>query len=1636
MNTTINIKSPFGQTLLGTPINTGAKGYYSLMQHDYITLPFSLPEPIGFALGSYADLRGVFDEALGGKLAKIYYVKNVQNPTYNTSTGGYDYTLRLDAYYWLWANFIFKYTPENAGQEASWSLTAPLSVHLGVYLRNLSALGFTYGTGIAFIFEIDSTVSTEAIALTYSNTNLIDALSMMAEALDCEWWVRENVIHFGKCEQGDPVELEIGVSAETMTRNESKGTYATRVYAFGSTRNIPANYRPTTEQAVVNGVVQKRLMLPEDTPYIDAYPNMTRDQVVETVLVLEDVYPRRIGTLSDVKTVDRAIEDEEGEQTGTFKAYQYKDTGITFDESYILPDKELRIVFQSGKLNGLDFAVTFNPNNSDPAEQLWEIVANEDYGRLLPDETLKPENGDTYILYNFDIALVSDQYISSAEEELKEKAENYVAKTKVDDGTYTVPLYADWVKEDEINRTFDFGQKISLKNPAFFGSENRVSRVIGWEMNLDIPHDRPIYTIGESAQYSRIGELEDKVDAITYGGQTYMGGGGSGVYLIKTNDSTPASNYNAFSALRSLAMFLRKDKDDSAHGHITFEQGLTALADILTDVIRSKDFSTGPFGTGFIVKRDPTTGKSYIETDELYVRLKAYFEALEVKHLSHVGGRFVASPAGMECVRVETVAAEYENLYDSNGQTIYDSEGEEVLVPRTGGEQAYRCYFKQTDGEREIVNEFDIDDLAQCREFNVKEGVSHNVSNQYYWRRVIGLGENYIDLSITDCDTGSMVPKAGDTIVTIGNKTDTERQHVVFLSSYDNDAPCIKLYSGINSYSMLNKEVTVISPNADKNVFTGKVVIKPGSSGFGNLTDAPDMTLINQEIQNAKQDAADASKAAGEVQQSVTNLNNYINGAFSDGIISETESKAIAAYINIVNNEKESAEAVFEELDNNPYLAGSAKVELGNKKNALLTAISALISSINTAISDGKTTTAEKQDVDAKYATFNTACADFNEAVKAAEKSIQDKLKGYSDNAQKAADAAKQAASNAQANANEAKSNVTNLNKYVDGAFKDGIVTETEAKAIATYLNTVNSSKKAMDATYTVLYNNAYLTGTSKSDLYSAKRSFDSAVSSLTSAINTAISDGKATEQEKENVDTKFATFNNAYATLSTAIENANKAIQDKVKQEAKDEAKKDIDAQLGEVDASVKDAIAKQLGYSDYDDMVYYAKRGQTIINGGVINTSILESAIVITSQLIANAIMANTLNVNNKFKVYTDGSVDISGVLHSLGSKTELVVSDGYVRIMYNGTDVAKISVNENTGMPEMALYRNNRSCIVTAERILMNTGLGSNSFLTIDAAEIGYGTVKVNNNGLLYLENNTYDVITVAIRVSPSGSGTTRPSPSSLHMVMKGESETVEAIPYEGYQFDHWSDGGSQKHTVTWSEGGEVLTAYFTEIPTTRYTVTLKASPTAGGSVSGGGSYEEGTRRTVSATANSGYRFIRWSDGGQQSHQVIWDGNKTLTAYFETYTVTDEEIFTGTALTSSSYWEATGGCSISSVSGGEARFLMQQYSGQGEYVIFNKGRLGSKLEQGHRYRLEMEARATTKDALLIAIIGEADEDVLGTVFYGEQVNNGVLNTVYESFVGEFTAERDSTSADGFCIAVNADCTLYIRSISLKEI
>lgn len=177
-------------------------------------------------------------------------------------------------------------------------------------------------------------------------------------------------------------------------------------------------------------------------------------------------------------------------------------------------------------------------------------------------------------------------------------------------------------------------------------------------------------------------------------------------------------------------------------------------------------------------------------------------------------------------------------------------------------------------------------------------------------------------------------------------------------------------------------------------IISGKIRFQSGSSGLYELSEWEDVSNLITQAQNTANTAVESAKNANTA---IGNLNNYVNGAFADGIITEAEAKAIEKYINTVNNTKAAVEAAYNKLYTNAYLTGTAKTGLLNAKVTLMGSIENLISAINSAIADGRTTVIEKNNVDNKYATFNSAYADFNTAVEVANKAIQDKLKGYSD---------------------------------------------------------------------------------------------------------------------------------------------------------------------------------------------------------------------------------------------------------------------------------------------------------------------------------------------------------------------------------------------------------------------------------------------------------------------------------------------------------------------------------------------------------------------------------------------------------------------------------------------------------------
>lgn len=836
----VTIYNRQGEAVFSTPINKGSKAKYTLMQEDYATLIFSVESPIRFNLGDY------FNYSYNGKHIKRYEVIDLVNPKPNKNTGGYDYELRLDAYYWKWRNKIFKYYNDSTttSKETSWNITATIDVIMGVFIRNLNDYNYKYYAGWnPYTFDLSTLENaSEAKLVTFDNTNMIDALNAIAEAWEYEWWVTENIIHFGKCEYGDnyvPLHTltheQASANVDEMSQSGNRATYATRIFAYGSERNLPSNYRATDNTDVVNAVVQKRLMLPEDKPYIDAYryvngqrvnigeegyengSEMPQEEAVEGGITLDKVYPRSTDTIIDIKAdeITDTIENEDGTTTEEkWTRYRVKlsssqNQTTWFKNKYILEGQTLRISFEDGLLNGMDFDVTFNPegaSESNVDSQWFEIVRNEEYGRKLPDDTLKPSLGDSVVLYNWDIsAMMSDGlgYIADAEEELYTEAVKEIKKMMIDPNNYNCVMMSDVMlgydlKTNTANPdnalTLDVGQRVLLINSAFFESGERKSRIIGYEYNLDLPWDSPTYTVGESVSVGRLSALESKVDNLTIKGIASTNtnkGGGSNIYIIGANDITKATDKNVYSALRSDKSFARKD-----------------VGDLIQDVwkfykhIQSKDFDSGALGYGFWLGYDQydennNGTNSHLEVDTLKVRKKTMFDSLEIKHVSHVGGELILSPAGATISKVAEATS------------------------------MYRCYFRNNDDTSEIVNQFAAGDLVMCKTFNL------DGNQRYYWRTCTNVGKGsdgmaYIDLSKTMCDqtTTNDAPAEGDVIVTVGNSRYTARQNVIIISSYATGAPSISLYQGINNFTLSDDKMPVRISSTLGNKFTGEFYIQ------------------------------------------------------------------------------------------------------------------------------------------------------------------------------------------------------------------------------------------------------------------------------------------------------------------------------------------------------------------------------------------------------------------------------------------------------------------------------------------------------------------------------------------------------------------------------------------------------------------------------------------------------------------------------------------------------------------------------------------------------------------------------------------------------------------------------------------
>lgn len=295
-------------------------------------------------------------------------------------------------------------------------------------------------------------------------------------------------------------------------------------------------------------------------------------------------------------------------------------------------------------------------------------------------------------------------------------------------------------------------------------------------------------------------------------------GGTPSLYIIAIDDDTPPNDANVYSALRSDKNYISKVNPDIARALIDFEKGIRVKDKASIDAngdssfnslsveelskfkngLEVGSFSSGSLGTGGCFKE--LGGKSYLELDNLFVRNKATFEELQIRKLSHVSGGQIFSAAGFKCTGVDDFGSEY------------------------------RCYFKSESEGVRVTNGFVIGDQAIVKEFN-------KISNTYYWGLVIGVGGDYIDLSKSDVDAGSVMPKAGDDIVQLGNRTNVDRQNAIIISSAGVGSPYIVQYKGINSFDLSNAEV-VTRLSKDGNLIKGDFIVESTGENINSLIEA------------------------------------------------------------------------------------------------------------------------------------------------------------------------------------------------------------------------------------------------------------------------------------------------------------------------------------------------------------------------------------------------------------------------------------------------------------------------------------------------------------------------------------------------------------------------------------------------------------------------------------------------------------------------------------------------------------------------------------------------------------------------------------------------------------------------------
>lgn len=1135
--------------LMQAEVTSAAKREQEMSKSDYISLSFSAAEKVILPIGAYINYTYKIDKVR--EVTRKFLLLESYEPTQSDECS-WKYTPQFQHPKMILSKtpfFIYTRNSQNVEVKQNvWSFVGTTSA-LSEKIKDFLNKDLMFGEcGWKVIF---SNVTANTVNVSFSDNDFISALTAITNAIgdNCEWHIDydDEIIYIGKVLIGaTPVVLEVGKNVGVPSINNSKEGYYNAFSIFGGTRNITqvnskgenvssGDIRLQLDEG--NGTIlidgKERSYSIDKYSTLDLRADKTKEPLFTKVLDFSQIYPSLNTYVYNVRGRVKYVLDDNNKKIpisynadGSVKEYKtftvwymklaypttekvegktIINTTVDDDVTHYWYDFEVTDdLLIKGKNIGCSFEANFNTgalstplagrgtngdyvgfeliyhkeaSSSHTSDDVskdnfsvlagdYEIIYQEDNEVIIPtnkEEMLIPRGErlpslkcNITVLYN--IAMADTIYYEDAQNRLLEKAKEEIVRLLSDLNNYEVKSYSDVFLED--NPQLQIGQSVTYKDGHGY---ELATRVLKLSTNIDYDFIQSI-TIGNQVINGTITQLKEDVQTIIASGGSSGNGGGYSVSQLRKLIAKYGSDN-----------FISKQFDDIANGTITFQKVQKFL----------KGMKVGANGDWTLDELDNT----HLTVDYLQVRMKAIFETLEILHTDTLGGELFITPVGSNRIlKVEEVNITYDGV----------------------SQKAYRCYFLGEQDGSKVENKWKVGDQARSKSFNLTQGKFHNVGNHYYWRLVIGVstetveieGKNYhyVDLSDIDKDTSSDIPMVDDVLNQVGSRTDIARQSCLAFSAVDTYSPSVTLYHGVNGYTFNNKEYVDYGVNHS----TGKAFFHVyGDMYFG---DRP-TSANNYEGESYVKFDSETKKVTikGELDIKST----------YDG---KTLDKYIADKRRIFGSQPVPPYDV-----NDMWVNATYPNDGSTYKNEIL--------KCSTAKAEG-----EKFDIaDWKLASKYTDDTKAEEAKKAAEKA-QEEIK------------------TTQSNLNTLGTTVSNNKKAFDDFTSDGYLDSSEIAAIAQDSKRLEDDYNAAVESYNNVVGSKFLLDkdgnetTYKTDLVSAKATLDSAknelityLSDIVSRYNASDSNGKATI--KAAAAQHYTNFTNAYKAFYDKLGVANNYI-------------------------------------------------------------------------------------------------------------------------------------------------------------------------------------------------------------------------------------------------------------------------------------------------------------------------------------------------------------------------------------------------------------------------------------------------------------------------------------------------------------